>query len=92
MVRRVEQVLLARGAARLVADRQLGDADDLLGLEVELDQAVEERDLQEDALLVGRDRDRADGASRSGWPASSSFWPMSQRLTTFIVAASTTWK
>jgi D-serine deaminase-like pyridoxal phosphate-dependent protein len=66
VVRGVEQVLLAGRALRLVADRQVGHADDLLGLEVELDQAVEERDLQEDALLVGRDRDRADGGLEVG--------------------------
>ena len=60
-MRRVEQVLLARRVRRLLADRQVGDPQRLVRRQVELDEAVQERQLQVGDPLAGRDRHRAHG-------------------------------
>src|SRR5918999_526316 len=54
VVRRVEQVHLARGGLGLLAERQVGDAQHPVLLEVVLDEAVVEGDLRVERALVGR--------------------------------------
>ena len=54
----IEQVVLAPLLLRLVAQRQVGQAQHAVLLEVVLHEAVEERDLEVQVALVGRQRHR----------------------------------
>ena len=64
----VEQVLLAAHAHDLLALREVDDPGRSLELEVELDEAVQERELEVEEALVGRDRHRPDRRAHVGEP------------------------
>ena len=66
VVRGVQQVGLARQRPRPLRQRQRGDAQRLELLQVELDEAMKERQLQVGEALVGRQRHRPHGGAVAG--------------------------